>query len=324
MKPRFSVIMPLYNKAPYVRKAVESVVGQTFADWELIVVDDCSSDASAAVVEQVVDSRIRVVRLEENGGVSAARNRGVAESTAPFICFLDADDWWEPTFLEEMAGLIAHHPGAGVYGTSYYIVKNGRKRMAPIGVDEGFTEGEINYCRVYAKTLCMPLWTGAVCMPRTVFDEAGGFPVGIKLGEDFLLWVHIALKHSVVLLNKPLSNYNQDVDVTYRGTHHLHEPQHHMLWHLGDLETFEQTNADYKQMVDNLRTYGLWSYHLDSSHHKAAATELAKVDWSRQTRKTRRLYRLPLWLAQCRQQVLLTGSRVKRRILQRPLFSTKA
>lgn len=314
MIPRFSVVMPLYNKAPYVRKAVESVVGQAFADWELIVVDDCSTDASAAVVEQVVDSRIRVVRLMENGGVSAARNRGVAESTAPFICFLDADDWWEPTFLEEMAGLIARHPNAGIYGTSYYIVKNGRKRVAPIGVDDGFAEGEINYCRVYARTLCMPLWTGAVCMPRNVFDEFGGFPVGIKLGEDFLFWVHIALKHSVVLLNKPLSNYNQDVDVTYRGTHHLHEPQHHMLWHLGDLETFERTNADYKQMVDNLRTYGLMPYYLSHHYHSAAQQELDKVDWSRQKKEYKALFQSPLWFLRIRHWILHYGSQIKKRL----------
>ena len=148
----FSVIMPLYNKAPYVRKAVESVVGQTCRDWELVVVDDGSSDGSGEVVAGVADARIRIIR-QENAGVGAARNRGVAESSAPYICFLDADDWWEPTFLEEMTGMIERNPNAGIYGTSYYIVKNGRKRPAPIGVDEGFTEGEINYCQVYAKTL---------------------------------------------------------------------------------------------------------------------------------------------------------------------------
>ena len=318
MTPHFSVVMPLYNKAPYVRKAVESVVGQTFADRELIVVDDCSTDGSVAVVEQIADPRIRVVQLAENGGVSAARNHGVALSEAPFVCFLDADDWWEPTFLEEMAGLIERHPDAGIYGTGYYIVKNGSKRVAPIGVDEGFSEGDINYCRVYARTLCMPLTSISVCLPRKVFDEAGGFPEGIKLGEDFLLWVHIALKHKTVLLNKPLSNYNQDVDITYRGTHHLHAPEDHMLWHLGDLEPLEHTDPDYKQLVDNLRTYGLWNYHLDTQRHKAAATELAKVDWRYQPLKTHRLYRLPLWLARCRQKALVCGASIKG-MLQRKL-----
>lgn len=311
---RFSVIMPLYNKAPYVRKAVESVVDQTFADWELIVVDDCSTDGSAAIVEQIVDPRIRIIRLEENGGVGSARNRGVAESTAPFVCFLDADDWWEPTFLEEMAALIERHPDAGIYGTGYYIVKNGKKRVAPIGVDEEFTEGEINYCQVYAKTLCMPLTSISVCMPHRVFDEAGGFPVGITLGEDFLLWLRIVLKHKTVLLNKPLSNYNQDVDITFRGTHHLHPPERHMLWRLGEYESFEKTNADYKQMIDNLRTYSLMNYLLDKRYSNAARAELANVNWSRQPASVRRLYRLPVWMLRLRQYILLVGSSIKQRI----------
>ena len=123
--------MPFYNKAPYVRKAVASVVGQIYRDWEMVVVDDGSTDGSGDIVAAIADKRIRLVR-QENAGVSAARNRGVTESTAPYICFLDADDWWEPTFLEEMAGLIDRYPDAGIYGTSYWIVKNGHRRLAPI------------------------------------------------------------------------------------------------------------------------------------------------------------------------------------------------
>ena len=346
---RFSIIMPLYNKAPYVRKAVESVVGQTYRDWELIVVDDGSSDGGGDMVAAVSDPRIRLVR-QENAGVSAARNRGVAmagasagtrdkgstappptaetlkqnedssfssEATATHLCFLDADDWWEPTFLEEMAGLIERHPDAGIYGTSYWIVKNGRRRQAPIGVDEGFTEGEINYCQGYARTLCMPLWTGAVCIPRTIFDESGGFPVGITLGEDFLLWIRIVFKHKAVLLNKPLSNYNQDVDITYRGTHHLHPPERHMLWQLGEFEPQERSNPDYKQLIDNLRTYSLLNHLLDRRYREAARAELAKVDWSKQPTRTRRQYQCPVWMLQIKQTILNEGSRIKQRLLSR-------
>ena len=309
--PQFSVIIPLYNKAPYVRKAVESVLGQTYPDWELIVVDDCSTDGSANVVELITDPRIRIVRLEKNGGVGSARNNGVASSSAPYICFLDADDWWEPTFLEEMAGLTERHPEAGIYGTGYWIVKNGKKKLAPIGVDNDFSEGEINYCKVYAKTLCMPLWTGAVCMSRKVFDEQGGFPTGIKLGEDFLLWIHITLENRVVLLNKPLSNYNQDVDITYRGTHHLRDPKEHMLWHLADLEPLEQTNPDYKILVDNLRTYGLMPYLITDRYRNAAKQELNKVDWSLQPKSTKRLYTMPIFYLKALAFIMAAGAKIK-------------
>ena len=312
---RFSVIMPLYNKAPYVRKAVESVVGQTYRDWELVVVDDGSSDGSGEVVAGVADARIRRIR-QENAGVGVARNRGVAESSAPYICFLDADDWWEPTFLEEMAGLIERHPDAGIYGTSYWMVKNSKKRLAPIGVDDGFTEGEINYCTVYAKTLCMPLTSITVAIPRAVFDEAGGFKPHLKLGEDFDLWIRIALKHKVVFLNKPLSNYNQDVDVTYRGTNHLHDPKEHMLWNLGYLESEEKTNPDYKQLVDNMRTYGLLTYLLTTKYRAAARQELAKVDWERQPIETQRLYRMPIIYLKARMCFLKLGSKVKQFLIK--------
>lgn len=315
--PYFAIIMPLYNKAPYVRKAVESVMEQTFGDWELIVVDNGSTDSSGEIVTGITDSRIRIVRLEENIGPGGARNYGVSQSAAPWVCFLDADDWWEPTFLEEMTGLIERHPDAGIYGTGYYIVKNGRKRVAPIGVDEDFKEGEINYCRVYAKTLCMPLTSISVCMPRKVFDEMKGFPTGVKLGEDFLLWIHVALQHKVILLNKPLSNYNQDVDVTYRGTHHLRDPKEHMLWNLGYLEPFEKTNPDYKQLIDNLRTYGLMPYLIDSRYSDAAQQELAKVDWKRQPTATRWLYQQPIWCLRLRECFLKTGSKIKQTFLRR-------
>lgn len=311
--------MPLYNKAPYVRKAVESVVRQTYRDWVLIVVDDGSTDGGGDIVTAIVDPRIRLVR-QENAGVSTARNRGVVLSSeaafrSPYICFLDADDWWEPTFLEEMAALIERHPDAGIYGTSYWIVKNGRKRMAPIGVDEGFAEGEINYCQVYARTLCMPLTSITVCIPRRVFDETGRFPLGITLGEDFLLWLRIAINHKTVLLNKPLANYNQDVDVAHRGTHHLHPPERHMLWQLGEYEPLEKSKPDYKQLIDNLRTYSLMNYLLDRRYRDAARTELAKVDWSLQPAKTRKLYKEPVWILKKRVQILTLGSFVKQRLI---------
>lgn len=302
--------MPLYNKAPYVRKAVESVIGQTFADWELVVVDDGSTDGGGDVAASFADSRIRVVR-QENAGAGTARNRGVALTSAPYLCFLDADDWWEPTFLEEMAGLTKRHPSAGIYGSGYYIAKNGRRRIAPIGVDSTFSEGEINYCRVYARTLCMPLTSISVCIPRETFKASGGFPQGIRLGEDFLLWIQIALRHKVVLLNRPLANYNQDVAPATRAIGRLHPPERHMLWHLPAPEHLEKDNKDYKHLVDSLRCYMLLPYLLNRHYRSAARNELAKVDWPAQPAKARRLYRTPIWLLHMRQCALAAGSRMK-------------
>ena len=295
--PFFSVIMPLYNKAPYVRKAVESVVGQTYGDWELIVVDNGSTDGSGDIVANYTDPRIRIVRLEDNIGPGGARNRGVAESKAPRVCFLDADDWWEPTFLEEMAGLIERHPDAGIYGTSYYIVKNGKKRVAPIGVDEDFKEGEINYCRVYAKTLCMPLTSISVCIPGPIFDEAGGFSTEVRLGEDFLLWIRIALSHKVVLLNRPLSNYNQDVVSAFRGTHNKrYNPDTFMTFHFDQFMEKETRNKDLKVLLDRLRVYTLMNFRQNNLFPERVKQEIAKVDFTNVEPIYRFYYHAPYWL----------------------------
>ena len=186
-----------------------------------------------------------------------------------------------------------------------------KTHVATVGVEQGFEGGYINYCQVYAKTLAMPLWTGAVCMPRQVFEEMGGFPKGIKLGEDFMLWIRVSLKYQVAFLNKPLSNYNQDVDAVNRGVGRLHNPEHHMLWNLGFLSEEEKTNPDYKQLIDNLRTYSLLPYYLSKDYHEAAKQELEKVDWSKQPEKTRKQYQQPLTWLRMKFFVLKWGSQLK-------------
>lgn len=311
---RFSVIIPLYNKAPYVAKAIGSVLSQTFTDYELVVMDDGSKDDSFAVASKAVEGCPNYHLYQQaNGGVSVARNNAVSLSQGRYLCFLDADDWWEPTFLEEMSKLIDEFPNAGIYGTNYTIVNETKRktRVANIGVGQGFESGYINYCQVYAKTLAMPLWTGAVSMPRAVFDEMGGFPKGIRLGEDFLLWIRVALKYKVAFLNKPLSFYNQDVEVANRGVGRLHMPMEHMLWNVDFLSEEEKKNPDYKQLIDNLRTYGLLPYYLSKEYRDAAKQELAKVDWDRQPEKTKRLFQKPLPMLKVRNKVMRLGSKLK-------------
>lgn len=310
----FSVIIPLYNKAPYVEKAVRSVLSQTFTDFELVIVDDGSQDDSAIIAAQAIEGR-KNCRLfkQENAGVSVARNNGVAASHGDCLCFLDADDWWNPSFLEEMSNLVREFPDAGIYGTSYTIINETKHktRVAKIGVEEGFEKGCINYCQAYAKTMYMPLWTGAVCIPRPVFERIGGFPKGIKLGEDFMLWIRIALKYKAVLLNRPLAYYNQDVDIANRGVGRLHDPKEHMLWNLTDLEPLEKTHADYKHLVDTLRTEEMMPYLLEKRYSKVARKELEKVDWNGQPASVQRLYRMPLWVLKLRAKCLCLGARVK-------------
>ena len=355
---KFSIIIPLYNKAPYVRKALETVCAQTYRDYEIIVINDGSTDNSAIIAGDYLNGVEGIsykILSQQNAGVSAARNNGVAQASGNYIAFLDADDWWEPTYLERMAQLIEDYPEAGLYACNYVYYKPGKTHVA-LNIPTGY----INYPKAYYEGGAMPVWTGAAIMPRAVFDEMGGFPVGIKLGEDFLLWVKTALHYPVVFLNEPLAYYNNDVPVNLRATRNLHASEHHMLFRLellgdkamrllgdeangtndeskvesvkckdeensdADTNTYSQlpiahrpTKADWKSLLDKLRVNGLLDYWMSKEYHDLAAQELAKVDWSQQPDSVKRIYKTPIWMLKMKRQMMKWGSAVKQALVKR-------
>lgn len=277
----FSVIIPLYNKAPYVAKAVQSVLSQTFTDYELIIVDDGSIDHSADIALQAIVGRQNCQLIkQDNAGVSMARNNGVAASHGDYLCFLDADDWWETSFLSEMTALVAEYPDAGIYGTNYTIVNETKHktRVAPIGVEPGFEKGYINYCQTYAKTLAMPLWTGVVCIPRSVYEAEGGFNPQLKMGEDFDLWIRIAIRHKVAFLNKPLAFYNQDVEAGKRAIGSLPPPETQFAFCANYLKDDMEKDAELKRLVECVQILCFRNYYLSRNYHAQAKEVLSKID----------------------------------------------
>lgn len=317
---RFSVIVPLYNKAPYVRKALESVVEQTYKDFELIIIDDGSTDNSATICEEYLNNithQTSHIIHQKNAGVAAARNDGVKVSKGDYVAFLDADDWWEPMFLEEMDKLIQEYPDAGLYATNYIYYKPGKTHVA-LKIERGY----MNYPEAYLRGE-MPVWTGAACMPRKVFDEMGGFPKGIKLGEDFLLWAKTALRYKVAFCEKSLAYYNNDVPAHLRATRNLHAPEHNMLFHLDPLEeeirqtlNIKHQTSVWKQLFDKLRISGLLDYWLDERYHNAAAEELKKVDWSRQPLNAKQQYEKPIWMIKVKRSLKQIGSYFKQKLIR--------
>ncbi len=321
----FSVIIPLYNKAPYVEKAIRSVAVQTFREFELIVIDDGSTDKSLAIAQKTLSTVFPPLGgqganplggwgavTQFNSGVSVARNNGVALAKYPYICFLDADDWWAPTFLEEMKALIDKYPDAGIYGSGYFTVKNGRERKAVVGVEPGFERGYINYCEVYARTLIMPLWTGAVVVPKSVLVEENGFKPVLKLGEDFDLWLRISLHHPVVLLNKPLAYYNQDVEAANRAIGlKFYNPEEHMLFSdYGEL----MKNKDFKTLYDKLAIYSLLPYYLNNVNSAEVGRILNQIDWKTARSDYEKYYRLPKWMVIIYFKIMTLLSAVKKKI----------
>lgn len=282
---------------------MESVSAQTYQEFELIVVNDGSEDDSLknlrfAIYDlQLPEEKIRIID-QQNQGVSSARNNGVKVAKYDFIAFLDADDWWEPIYLEEMKLLIEKHPEAGIYGSSYFIIKKGHKRIAPIGVAPNFTRGIINYFSVYSKTLCMPLWTGTTILKKSIFEKEKGFKPNLKLGEDFDLWVRVALKYPVAFLNKPLATYNQDVDEKERGVvaMKLYRPETHFIFNLDYLHDEESINRDLHDLLDSLRVYTLLRYRLQGSYLLEYKKEIKKVDKKNQPFSVYLNYKLPVFV----------------------------
>lgn len=203
--PRISVVIPLYNKEREVGEALRSVLAQTLRPVEIVVVDDGSTDGGAAVVRAIAAGEPLVRLIEQpNAGVCVARNRAVAAATGDYIAFLDADDAWRPGFLAEIAALIGEYPGCGLYCTAFDIRSHEGEFPADCPAERGIVA---NFFRDSAhRYIAIP---SASCVPRAVFDAAGGFPAGMKLGEDLYLWIKIARRWPVCFSPARLCRYSR-------------------------------------------------------------------------------------------------------------------
>jgi glycosyltransferase involved in cell wall biosynthesis len=206
-----SVVIPLYNKARHIRRAIDSVLAQTYQDFELLVVDDGSTDDGAEVVRGIADPRIRLI-VQDNAGVSVARNRGIQEAAGDLIAFLDADDEWLPCFLETVRGLRERYPEAGIYATAYCYAQGATHWRPEFSGCCTEPEGALldDYFRAALGT--PPVMSSGVMIPKRILCEAGGFPVGIKRGEDLQVWAAIALCYRVAWSPKEEAVYHLTSD----------------------------------------------------------------------------------------------------------------
>ncbi len=313
----FSIIIPLYNKADYLVKTINSVLDQTFRDFELIIINDGSTDSSLSVVEQFSDKRIKVYN-QLNSGVSVARNNGVKYAKFEYIAFLDADDWWDSHFLEEMYKLIMGYQEAGLYGCSYNRVKNTILYPANIGTDKNFVEGYIDYFQVYARTFWSPINCSFVVVKKTIFEEVGGFLDDLKFGEDFHLWAKIALKYKVAYLNKEMAFSNQDVNHNHRalGNNKYYHTSTHFIFNLSFLENEVANNKPLKKLLDGLRVRSLIRYHLNGKYKNEVAIEIGKVNFTEQSNYYNFIYKYPKSVVNIFFMLKKIGSLTKQRLIR--------
>ena len=198
--PTVSVIIPTYNRRNYVPASIQSVLDQTYGDYEIVVVDDGSTDNTRELLERWIESgTIRYIR-QENKGAAAASNRGFKEASGELITFLDSDDLWPEDKLEWQVQYLREHPEMGAVGGAHqFIDKDGEKSKSPI-----VREGEYAFENVFTGTPVVSI--GAALIRCRLVDEAGGFDESIET-QDFDLWMKLARRGCRIAIFPRVSLY---------------------------------------------------------------------------------------------------------------------
>jgi len=200
MIPFFSVIIPLYNKEAYILATLESALAQNFRDFEIIIIDDGSTDQSVVRAQRITDARIHMLH-QKNQGVSVARNHGIAAAKGKYIALLDADDLWLPNHLEGLQHLITQFPKAGLY-CARYAIKYTEHYTKDIVFSAPVAEGMSIIKDYFAASLLNPVaWTSAVAFRKAAFEKLGGFDPKLRTGQDIDLFIRFALAHKVCFNN---------------------------------------------------------------------------------------------------------------------------
>jgi len=210
--PEVSVIIPLFNKAGFIRRALDSVLAQTHADFEVIVVDDGSQDDGPHLVNSCIDERIRLVR-QENAGPGAARNKGTHMSRAALVTYLDADDEWMPHFLERSVRTLNENPDCDFVASGYYIGPHKAERGRQLtghGIPAGPWRMPLD---VSNEQLSYALGVFHACSTvyrRWVVEKYGGFysKNRCNYGEDVYLWLQMLFSHKCYRIEEPLAWYH--------------------------------------------------------------------------------------------------------------------
>lgn len=189
--PEVSIITPCYNSAPFLKETIESVINQTFTDWEWIITDDKSSDNSVEIIREINNPKIKLIIADKNGGAGHARNLSLEKATGRFITFLDADDFWEPNFLEEMVNFMKKEKAEIAYSNYARCDEN----LVP-KIDDFKADKEVTFNNLL-KTCRLSLLSSMYDSERVGKEF---FPEGSKR-EDHVMWLNLLKK---IPVGKPL------------------------------------------------------------------------------------------------------------------------
>ncbi|MRX54258.1 glycosyltransferase [Bacillus idriensis] len=199
IKPCVSVIIPTYNRSNLLKKSIETVLGQTFTDFELIIVDDCSKDDTQKVILSFNDPRIIYIKLEENQGAPFARNIGINKAKGKYVAFLDSDDQWLPEKLQKQVLTFKKNEKTGVVYTGIKkISENNVEYQTPIHRGNILSKLFINNCVDSTST---------VMVKKNVLLKVNGFDLDLPSCQDWDLWIRLSLITEFDFVSEPLVNY---------------------------------------------------------------------------------------------------------------------
>ena len=278
--PLVSVIIALYNKGELVKRAIGSVFAQTFQDFEIIVVDDCSTDDGPARVREFSDPRLRLIRTERNRGPGLARDTGIRASSAELIAFLDADDEWRPGFLERCVRFLEAHPEAGLVATGYERSEKGGRHPVVMETAEGVVE---NPFALFKGTFFVG--TSALVIRKEAYFGTGGFDPRLRMGEDVNLWIRVAMRYPIGYIPEALAIY------------HLEHPNRESArWFLGKPKPWVMSE-EFMPVPDEFRKSPLYERFLELRAFDAQSYMRARLSYGRfcYSWKFAREHGLPFW-----------------------------
>ncbi len=243
---KFSVVIPLYNKQQSIVNTILSVFKQSYQNFEIVIIDDGSTDSSVDAVKSISDERVRLIN-QDNQGVSAARNRGIKEAKNEWIAFLDGDDLWETNHLEEIVKMMRIFPDEKVYATSFEFSDKRKmfkhERSSPIfKIDEYFKEA--------IKENIM--WTSIVVVHKDCFSVVKGFNEKLKYGEDLDLWYRLAQKFDIIKNTKVTAVYRVDAE---NRSDHKQDLYKCFEYYIDLKKTYNNSEKEYLIFLINRRLY---------------------------------------------------------------------
>lgn len=274
---KFSIITPLYNKSQYIGDTINSVLSQSYTDFELIVVDDSSTDNSVDIVNSFIDSRIHLY-TKPNGGVSAARNFGIGKAKGEIICFLDADDIWDIHYLKELSNLIIDYPDCGFFCGAYKKFIDTPNNVVDIYDSRKQNESDsfvVDFIDASVRKFGIIGLTSSVSVKMEVLRRMDHwFDTSVCRGEDVDMWVRISLITKTVYNNKPLMFYRLD------ATESLMNRRYNFNYSFNYWKWYDYGNNKSLSLLASQRIYSLAKNCYKQKMYREAWMCLSKIRYS--------------------------------------------